>query len=167
MDCRKRSVSALLRPVCRGRPIAFLSWYQRGPLVVGGVLIGAGLYQVSPLKEVCLNHCRSPLAFLAHYWKPGKLGALQMGARHAVVCVGCCWAMMGVMFAVGTMNLVWMALLTVFMFAEKVMPYGRVTAFSIASILVVMGGWIAVSPDTAPLLKDPLIYGSSICRSIF
>lgn len=89
-----------------------------------------------------------------------------MGARHGLVCVGCCWALMAVMFAVGAMSLTWMALLTAFMFAEKVLPKGRALAVPIAIFLWAMGLWIAVSPDTAPLLKDPMMFGS-VCKGLF
>ena len=140
-----------------------LSWNHGGPLLAGSVLVVAGFYQVSSLKHSCLMGCRSPLAFFARYWRPGASGAVRMGFRHGMVCVGCCWALMAVMFAVGAMSLTWMALLTIFMFAEKVLPKGRTLAFPIAVFLWVMGAWIAVSPDTAPLLKDPLTFGS-VCR---
>jgi predicted metal-binding membrane protein len=146
-----------------------IAWYRvgpflAGPLLAGSTLVAAGFYQVSSLKHVCLTGCRSPLSFFARYWRRGKAGALAMGFRHGLVCVGCCWALMAVMFAVGTMSLTWMALLTVFMFAEKVLPKGQVLARPIAYFLWGMGIWIAVSPETAPLLKTPMVSAGSICN---
>jgi predicted metal-binding membrane protein len=142
-----------------------IAWNRAGPSLAGSVLIIAGLFQVSPLKQVCLTGCRTPLSFFARYWREGNFGAVTMGFRHGLVCVGCCWALMAVMFAVGAMSLTWMALLTLFMFAEKVLPKGQKLATPIASFLCVMGIWIAVSPGTAPLLKDPMMF-ASICRGL-
>lgn len=142
-----------------------IAWNRAGPSLAGSVLIIAGLFQVSPLKQVCLTGCRTPLSFFARYWREGNFGAVTMGFRHGLVCVGCCWALMAVMFAVGAMSLTWMALLTLFMFAEKILPKGQKLAIPIASFLCVMGIWIAVSPGTAPLLKDPMMF-ASICRGL-
>jgi predicted metal-binding membrane protein len=142
-----------------------IAWNRAGPSLAGSVLIIAGLFQVSSLKQVCLTGCRTPLSFFARYWREGNFGAVTMGFRHGLVCVGCCWALMAVMFAVGAMSLTWMALLTLFMFAEKILPKGQKLAIPIASFLCVMGIWIAVSPGTAPLLKDPMMF-ASICRGL-
>ena len=89
-------------------------------LIAGGTLVVAGLYQLSPFKDSCLRHCRSPLDFLMEGWREGKWGALRMGTSHALYCIGCCWGLMVVMFAVGLMNLAWMVGLTVVMAAEKI-----------------------------------------------
>ncbi|MBV1786661.1 DUF2182 domain-containing protein [Marinobacterium sp. D7] len=92
----------------------------------GGVLmIVAGLYQWSSLKDACLTQCQTPLGFLLKEWRSGRGGALLMGVKHGAICVGCCWALMLLMFAGGVMNLAWMAALTVYMLAEKVVPHGR------------------------------------------
>jgi predicted metal-binding membrane protein len=149
----------------RAAALDVISWLRAGPLIAGSVLVLAGLYQISRLKEACLSHCRSPLSYFARRWRPGRLGSLRMGLVHGLVCVGCCWALMAVMFAVGAMSLIWMGLLGLLMFAEKVLPAGPRLALPIAVFLSVMGMWIAVSPDTAPLMKDPLLYGSAICRA--
>jgi predicted metal-binding membrane protein len=90
----------------------------------GAVLIVAGIYQLSPWKNECLVHCRSPLNFLVAHWRDGKAGALRMGASHGVYCLGCCWALMCVLFSVGVMNLVWVAALAVVVLVEKVAPKG-------------------------------------------
>jgi predicted metal-binding membrane protein len=139
-----------------------ITWNGTGSVLAGSVLLIAGAYQVSSLKQACLKGCRSPLAFFAHYWKDGKFNALTMGVRHGVVCVGCCWAMMAVMFVVGAMSLTWMALLTLLMFAEKVLPMGRTLAMPIACFFFAMGVWVIMSPETAPLLKNPMMFGVSV-----
>ena len=141
-----------------------ISWFGIGPLLAGIVLVLAGLYQVSPLKRACLTHCRAPVSYFARHWRPGGIGALRMGIGHGLVCVGCCWALMAVMFAVGAMSLIWMGLLGLMMFAEKILPRGHRLALPIALFLWVMGFWIALAPDSAPLLTDPLLYGS-LCRT--
>ena len=89
-------------------------------LVPAAVLAVAGLYQFSRPKEVCLSHCESPMGFVMHHWRSGRAGALGMGARHAMYCIGCCWLFMIVLFVVGAMNLAWMGAVSVAIFAEKV-----------------------------------------------
>ena len=86
------------------------------------ILICAGLYQFTALKDVCLNHCRSPLGFIMTAWRDGNFGALKMGFHHGVFCVGCCWALMLILFAVGVMNMLWVMLITLFVLLEKVLP---------------------------------------------
>ena len=88
--------------------------------VAGALCIGAGVYQLTPLKHGCLQHCQSPVGFLMSHWREGTRGAFQMGLRHGVYCLGCCWALMALLFAVGVMNLIGVALLTVFILAERV-----------------------------------------------
>jgi predicted metal-binding membrane protein len=85
----------------------------------GIILIGAGLYQWLPIKSSCLTHCRSPLGFLTDHWREGTAGALMMGMRHGLFCVGCCWLLMALLFVVGVMNLLWVAALSAFVFIEK------------------------------------------------
>ncbi len=94
------------------------------PAASGLILIFAGLYQLSPLKGVCLAHCRSPLSVILHHWHDGRLGAFRMGFEHGAYCLGCCWGLMLVLFAVGLMNLAWMIVLTIVIFAEKIVAYG-------------------------------------------
>jgi len=90
---------------------------------VGGVaLIGAGIFQLTPLKDACLSHCRSPLSFFLARWNGGPSGPFRMGARHGVFCVGCCWALMALAFVLGIMNLLWMAVLTAMIVAEQRTP---------------------------------------------
>ena len=94
----------------------------------GAILCAAGVYQLTPLKRACLQHCRSPLGFLMTRWRDGKLGALQMGMRHGTYCLGCCWALMGLLFVVGVMNLAWVAALALFVLLEKAGPAGMALA---------------------------------------
>ena len=94
------------------------------PALGCALLAGAGLYQLTPLKDVCLEHCRSPAHFIAAHWRPGALGALRMGVAHGAYCVGCCWVLMGLLFFGGVMNLLWIAAITLFVLLEKVVPSG-------------------------------------------
>jgi len=97
--------------------------------LAAAILIGVGIYELTPLKSRCLTHCRSPLAFLLANWKTGKLGAFQMGIRHGIYCLGCCWALMCVLFVVGAMNLVWIAALTVYVLIQRVGPAGALVTW--------------------------------------
>jgi predicted metal-binding membrane protein len=90
----------------------------------GAILIAAGLFQLTPFKGACLTHCRGPLGFLMSHWRDGPIGALRMGIAHGTYCLGCCWALMCVLFVVGVMNLVWVAAMTIFVLAEKIAPAG-------------------------------------------
>ncbi len=92
------------------------------PLIGSGLLIAAGVYQVTPVKRACLKHCRSPAHFLAEHWHTGITGAFRMGLEHAFFCLGCCWVLMGLLFVGGVMNLLWIAAIATFVFAEKVIP---------------------------------------------
>jgi predicted metal-binding membrane protein len=91
----------------------------------GGLLIAAGVYQWLPVKDACLEKCRAPLQFFLFRWRPGAWGALRMGAEHGAFCVGCCWALMLLLFTAGVMNLLWVALIAGFVLVEKVLPSGR------------------------------------------
>jgi len=98
------------------------------PWVGGAILIAAGIYQLTPSKRACLSHCQSPLGFLMSHWRNGTAGALRMGIAHGAYCVGCCWALMCVLFVVGVMNLVWVAALSVFVLVEKTGLAGQAVA---------------------------------------
>ncbi|MCA1569825.1 MAG: DUF2182 domain-containing protein [Chloroflexi bacterium] len=95
------------------------------PMVVAGVLASAGVYQFSRLKEMCLGRCRSPWSFLVERWRPGTWGGFELGLRHGVYCIGCCWALMAVLVVAGAMGLAWVTLIAVVIFAEKLLPPGR------------------------------------------
>jgi predicted metal-binding membrane protein len=120
------------------------------PVALGTVFIVAGLYQVTPLKRVCLDHCRSPLAFVAHRWRDGYGGALWMGAVHGGYCLGCCWALFAVLVATGVMSLTWMLVLTLIVFAEKVLPIGSRAVPVVAIAFVVLGLLVAAGAVTVP-----------------
>lgn len=109
------------------------------PLALGVTLGVAGLYQFTTLKHICLSHCRSPLAFVAQYWRDGRVGALEMGLRHGVYCLGCCWALFAVLVAAGVMSVAWMLLLTLVVFVEKLLPFGRRFEFALGIALVGLG----------------------------
>jgi predicted metal-binding membrane protein len=109
------------------------------PRIGGAVLLIAGAYQLSPWKNSCLAHCRSPLSFLMTHWRPGKLGAFSIGVHHGAYCLGCCWALMCVLFVVGIMNLLWVAILTVFVLLEKIGPQGAWVARLSGAALIVAG----------------------------
>jgi predicted metal-binding membrane protein len=91
-------------------------------LLGGGLLISAGIWQLSPWKKTCLNHCRAPIQFLSENWQAGTMGALQMGLKHGLYCLGCCWVLMALLFYGGIMNLLWIIGLAIFILIEKVMP---------------------------------------------
>ena len=105
----------------------------------GAILVGAGVYQLTPWKGACLTHCRSPLGFLMTNWRAGALGAVQMGLRHGVYCLGCCWLLMCLLFVVGVMNLVWVAALAAFVLVEKIGPFGLIVARVAGAIMIVVG----------------------------
>ena len=103
------------------------------------ILIAAGVYQVLPLKDVCLSSCRNPLLFLTMRWRAGALGAFRMGAEHGVYCVGCCGILMLVLFVAGVMNLLWVALIAAFVFIEKLLPFPKYTS-RVASLALIGAG---------------------------
>jgi predicted metal-binding membrane protein len=133
----------------------FLAWDRGGPYVAGGAIAAAGIYQLTPLKEVCLRHCRGPMHFLFHGWQDGWTGAVRMGAEHGLYCVGCCWGLFVVLFAVGVMSLFWMAVIAAIIFAEKVIPYGNRLSRVFALAFVALGIWVAAAPDSVPGLTEP------------
>lgn len=110
-----------------------------GSTLAGALLMVAGVYQLTPLKRACLMRCQSPMAFLMTHWREGSSGALRMGIRHGIYCLGCCWALMCVLFAVGIMNLAWVALLTAFILVEKFVPFGARVA-RVGGVILVAGG---------------------------
>ena len=116
-----------------------------GPLVLGVTLVGAGVYQFTPLKRVCLRHCRSPMAFVALHWREGRLGAGRMGIWHGAYCLGCCWALFAILVVAGIMSLAWMLVLTLVVFAEKVFPHGQRGSAIIGVALTVLGAVVAGS----------------------
>ena len=133
----------------------FLAWDAQGPVVAGAVIVAAGLYQLTPLKRACLRHCRTPLHFLLHGWREGRLGALRMGMEHGTWCLGCCWGLMLILFALGAMSLLWMAVVAGIIFAEKVLPIGARLPRAFGACFVALGIWIALAPGSVPGLTEP------------
>jgi predicted metal-binding membrane protein len=118
---------------------------SRSPLLGGGLLLLAGLYQWLPVKGACLSHCRSPLGFFTAEWREGVSGALVMGFRHGSYCVGCCWALMALLFVAGVMNLFWVVAIAGFVLAEKVVPNGRLLGQITGVVLAGWGLWVMAS----------------------
>ena len=114
---------------------------SRDPVFAGALLLGAGAFQLTPLKQACLTRCRSPLLFLMSAWRPGAWGGLRMGILHGGFCLGCCWALMALMFVGGTMNLLWCAGLMLLMLAEKLLPPGRAVSHGVGIVLMVFGSY--------------------------
>ena len=107
--------------------------------VLGGLLLlAAGLYQLTPIKQACLRHCRHPITFLTSHWRRGIAGAVRMGVEHGAFCVGCCWFLMGLLFVGGVMNLYWIAGLALFVLLEKTVPAGHWLSYATGIALV---GW--------------------------
>jgi predicted metal-binding membrane protein len=116
------------------------------PRLAAAAMLGAGLYQLTPLKFVCLQHCRSPLAFVLHHWRPGLLGALRMGSEHGAYCVGCCWMLMVLLVVVGLASVPWMGAITLIILAEKVLPPGRAVTLAVAASLLGLGALALAQP---------------------
>jgi predicted metal-binding membrane protein len=132
-----------------------LGWDRAGPYVAGLAIAGAGLYELTPLKELCLRHCRSPLHVVLGRWRRGRLGALRMGGEHGVYCVGCCWGLMVILFALGVMSLLWMAVVAAVIFGQKVLPRADRVAVPMALAFIAFGVWVAAAPDHVPGLTRP------------
>ena len=119
-----------------------LMMQAKGSAIGGALFLLAGVYQCTPFKSACLRHCRSPFAFLLNRWRDGWNGALAMGWQHGLYCLGCCWVLMLVLFSVGVMNLLWVALLTGFVLAEKVLPRGVWVGRSAGLLMLGFGGYL-------------------------
>jgi predicted metal-binding membrane protein len=132
-----------------------LAWDGAGRLLAGGILMLAAAYELTPMKDVCLGKCRSPLGFLLSAWRSGTWGALNMGARHGAWCVGCCWALMASLFALGVMSLAWMAFIAALIALEKTVPFGRAITYATAALLFVLGLALLLAPDAVPGLMIP------------
>ncbi|MBV9413687.1 MAG: DUF2182 domain-containing protein [Solirubrobacterales bacterium] len=134
---------------------ADLSWADAGRWVAGGVLALAAVYELTPLKDVCLAKCRSPVGFLLGAWRDGNRGAVEMGARHAAWCLGCCWGLMAALFALGVMSLTWMALVAALIALEKTLPWRRIATWGTAAVLLVLAIAVVAVPHDVPGLVVP------------
>jgi predicted metal-binding membrane protein len=133
----------------------FLAWDRAGRWIAGVTLVAAAAYELTPLKDVCLGKCRSPLGFLLGSWRDGPVGGLRMGVGHGAWCIGCCWALMLSLFALGIMSLGWMAFVSALIAFEKLIPPRRLATYGTAAALVTLGVVLLVAPDAIPGLVVP------------
>jgi predicted metal-binding membrane protein len=131
------------------------SWDRAGRWVAGTTLVLAAVYELTPLKDVCLGKCRSPLGFLLGAWRGGRTGSLQMGARHGAWCVGCCWALMASLFALGVMSITWMAVVAGLIGVEKTVPWRRIAVYGTTAVLLGLGVLVLAVPTAVPALTIP------------
>ncbi len=139
----------------RSLSIHAFSWDRGGPYLAGGVIGATAVYQLTPLKNACLSRCRNPWMFVLTSWQPGRLGALRMGVEHGAWCVGCCWALMAALFALGVMSVAWMVFIAALIAAEKLLPWKRWANRGIAIVLVALAVAVAVAPGRVPALTLP------------
>ena len=132
-----------------------LSWDHAGRTVAAATLVVAAVYEVTPLKNVCLAKCRSPLGTLLGSWREGRTGAVRMGMRNGAWCVGCCWALMASLFALGVMSMTWMAFVAALIAVEKTLPWRRGLTYATAAILLILGILLVAAPHALPGLTIP------------
>jgi predicted metal-binding membrane protein len=138
-----------------GDAVFDVTWDGTGRWIAGGILVAAAVYEVTPLKDVCLGKCRSPLGFLVGSWRSGLGGALRMGTTHGAWCVGCCWALMAALFALGVMSIAWTAFVAGLIALEKLLPWRRVAILGTAALLLALGVLLVAAPDAIPGLTVP------------
>jgi predicted metal-binding membrane protein len=131
------------------------AWGRAGRLAAAGVLVAAALYQLTPAKNACLSRCRSPRAFLLEGRRGGRGGALRTGMEHGAWCLGCCWALMAALFALGAMSIAWMALISLLIAAERLLPWRALATTGVASLLAAIAIGVAAAPARVPLLTLP------------
>ena len=132
-----------------------LAWNRAGRWAAVGVLLAAAAYEFTPLKAACLTRCRGPLGFLVSQWRDGRGGALRMGAVHGGWCIGCCWALMAALFALGAMSLVWMILIAALIAVEKMLPWRGAATAGVAAVLLGLAIGLAAAPERVPGLTIP------------
>ena len=132
-----------------------LSWENAGRTIAGVTLLVAAGYELTPLKDVCLGKCRSPLGSLLGWWRDGLVGAARMGAKNGAWCVGCCWALMAALFALGVMSVPWMAVVAALIAIEKTLPWRRIATYGTTAILLLLGTLVLLAPNTLPALTIP------------
>ena len=148
-------VLAYILAVGAERLVAQSMWLKDNAARLGGaVLVGAGLYQLSPLKHACLAKCRTPLQFILESWRDGYGGAFRMGLAHGVYCLGCCWLLFVILFPLGVMNVAAMAAITLLIFAEKSLPLGLRVGQVAAMALIAYGALVVVWPNALPTMMD-------------
>ncbi|GAA4908530.1 putative metal-binding membrane protein [Actinomycetospora succinea] len=134
-----------------------LAWDGAGRVVAGGAILVAGIYELTPLKNVCLTRCRSPLGFLLGSWRDGPAGGLGMGVTLGAWCLGCCWALMLALFALGVMSALWMAFIAVLIAVEKIAPWRSLLTYGTAALLVALGVVVLLAPTAVPGLTVPVM----------
>jgi predicted metal-binding membrane protein len=132
-----------------------LAWDAGGRLVAAAVLLAAAAYEFTPLKYACLTRCRGPLSFILGAWRDGRLGALRMGIKHGAWCVGCCWALMAALFALGVMSIAWMVVVALLIAVEKLLPSRIAATRAVTVVLVALAVGVAAAPDRVPAFNVP------------
>jgi predicted metal-binding membrane protein len=132
-----------------------LAWDRAGRWIAAVTLLVAAGYELTPLKDVCLGKCRSPLGALLGSWRGGLRGAVSMGTKNGAWCVGCCWALMASLFALGVMSVVWMAFVAALIAAEKLVPWDRLATWGTAAILIALAIFLIAAPHALPGLTIP------------
>jgi predicted metal-binding membrane protein len=143
-----RAVAGVIGAVSNGA----LEFDRAGRWVAGGTLALAAAYELTPLKDVCLGKCRSPLGFLLGSWRDGVGGALRMGAKNGAWCTGCCWALMASLFALGVMSVFWMAVVAGIIAFQKTVPWPRAVSYGAAAVLAVLAAFVLLAPSALPWL---------------
>jgi predicted metal-binding membrane protein len=133
----------------------FFAWDRAGRWASVAVLLAAAAYEFTPLKAACLTRCRGPLGFLVSEWRDGRVGALRMGLVHGGWCIGCCWALMAALFALGVMSLAWMIVVAILIAVEKMLPWRGAATAGVAAILVGLAIGVAAAPGRVPGLTVP------------
>ena len=132
-----------------------LSWSHAGRPIAGVTLLVAAVYELTPLKDVCLGKCRSPLGMLLGSWRDGLRGAIRMGAKNGAWCVGCCWALMASLFALGVMSVSWMAVVAGLIAIQKTLPWRRITTYGTSALLLTLAILVLAAPQALPALTIP------------
>lgn len=133
---------------------AFLAWDEGGRYLAGGTILVGALYQLTPLKRACLRGCRRPTV-VRERWRPGRVGALRMGLEHGGLCIGCCWALMGALFALGVMSVGWMAFVAALIAAERLLPRRGLVSAAVALLLALLAIGVLAAPEEVPGLTVP------------
>ncbi len=143
-------LSAAVESAASGSDWVAMNWGRTG----GALLVLAGIYQLTPLKDICLRHCRTPLSFVMTRWRDGRGGAIRMGLLHGLYCVGCCWLLFLILIPLGVMNVAAMTAVAALVFAEKVIPHGRGIGLVASVVLVAYGVAVALHPALLPTVTS-------------
>lgn len=140
------AVAAIAQWFLHGKALLSPMMVSSSSMLGGILLVLAGVFQWTPLKHACLTHCRTPLSFLMTGWREGRAGALKMGLQHGLFCTACCWFLMALLFVAGVMNIWWIAVITLFVLIEKVVPRGLLVGRIAGFVLVGWGAWLLLQP---------------------